>query len=367
MTDAQKTAGRPADRARQVAFRLLTRTILKRLVLGVVTLLAISLVIYLSIEALPGDFAQAMLGRSATPETVEAYRHALGLDRPALQRYLSWIAGIATGDLGHSLTSRPGAMREVADIIGPRLYNTFFLAAMTAVFAVPIAIGLGILTAIYRGSVFDRMTNAVTLMAISLPEFFIAYILCYLVISKDMFAASQLGQLLPAWLSSAIQTALAVVPRLPTLSVINETTPVAEQIWKLTLPAFTLFLVIAAHMMRMTRAVLINVLAMPFIEMARLKGIARLRLVFLHALPNVWAPVATVVALNLAYLIVGVVVVEVVFVYPGIGQLMVDAVRSRDVPVVQACALIFAGTFILLNLVADVIAIVTNPRLMYPK
>lgn len=284
-----------------------------------------------------------------------------------VERYLGWILGVAQGDFGYSLTSRPGSMRPVVNMIGPRLYNTFILATMTAIFAVPVAIGLGILTALYRGSFFDRATNAVTLMAISLPEFFIAYILCYLVISKDMFAMTQLGQMLPAWLTGIIAQALTFVPRLPTLAVVNDSTPFWDQIWKLILPAFTLFLVISAHMMRMTRAVLINILAMPFIEMARLKGVSRPRMVFLHALPNVWAPIATVVAFNLAYLVVGVVVVEVVFVYPGIGQLVVDAVRSRDVPVVQACALIFAATFILLNLIADVIAIVTNPRLMYPK
>ena len=235
----------------------------------------------------------------------------LGFDRPPIERYLSWMAGAVHGDFGSSLTSRPGAVRAVSAIIGPRLYNTFFLAAMTAIIAVPLAILLGALTALYRGSFFDRAVNGLTLM--------------------------------------------------------NESTTIGERIWKLLLPSLTLTLVIIAHMMRMTRAVLINVLASPYIEMGRLKGLSSAWIVFKHALPNAWAPIATVVAFNLAYLIVGVVVVEVVFVYPGIGQLMVDAVRSRDMPVVQACALIFAATYIVLNLVADVIAIVTNPRLMYSR
>lgn len=349
------------------ALRPLLVTVLKRLGLGIVTLFVVSIVIYLTIEALPGDFAQAMLGRSASAETVEAYRQMLGLERPVAERYLAWVAAAVQGDFGASLTSRPGAVRAVSEIIGPRLYNTYFLAAMTALVAVPMAICLGICTALYRGSLFDRAVNGLTLMAISVPEFFIAYILCYLVISKDMFAISQLGQMLPAWLGNGVGALLSVIPRFPTLSVINQTTPFWDQVWKLMLPSLTLTLVIMAHMMRMTRAVLINVLASPYVEMARLKGLSAARRVLHHALPNAWAPIATVVAFNLAYLIVGVVVVEVVFVYPGIGQLMVDSVRARDLPVVQACALIFAATYIFLNLLADIIAIVTNPRLLYPR
>lgn len=366
MTDVAEVPGRTVP-GRQRAIVPLLRTVLQRLGLGLVTLFMVSIVIYLSIEALPGDFAQSILGRSASPETVEAYRQMLGFDRPPIERYLSWMAGAVHGDFGNSLTSRPGALRAVSDIIGPRLYNTFFLAAMTAVVAVPLAIMLGVLTALYRGSFFDRAVNGLTLMAISVPEFFIAYILCYLVISKDMFAMTQLGQLLPSWLSSGIGSVLSLMPKVPTLAAINESTTIGERIWKLMLPSLTLTLVIIAHMMRMTRAVLITVLASPYIEMGRLKGLSSAWIVFKHALPNAWAPIATVVAFNLAYLIVGVVVVEVVFVYPGIGQLMVDAVRSRDMPVVQACALIFAATYIVLNLIADVIAIVTNPRLMYSR
>lgn len=367
MSNAADIAGREKPGRRQWAIRPLLTTVLQRLALGLLTLFVVSIVIYLAIEALPGDFAQSMLGRAASADTVEAYRQLLGLDRPAIERYFTWVAGAVQGDFGVSLTSRPGAVRSVTDIIGPRLYNTFFLAAMTALIAVPLAILLGILTALYRGSFFDRAVNGMTLMAISVPEFFIAYILCYLVISKDMFAVSQLGQILPDWVNSAVGSVLSLVPRFPTLAVINEHTPFWERVWKLVLPALTLTMVIVAHMMRMTRAVVINVLASPYVEMARLKGLSSARLVFHHALPNAWAPIATVVAFNLAYLIVGVVVVEVVFVYPGIGQLMVDAVRARDMPVVQACALIFAATYIMLNLLADVIAIVTNPRLMYPR
>ena len=156
-------------------------------------------------------------------------------------------------------------------------------------------------------------------------------------------------------------------PDLPTLANDDDTTPFSERLWRSALPAMTLTLVIIAHMMRMTRAAIINLLASPYIQMAVLSGASRSEVIVKHALPNAWAPIATVIAFNLAYLVVGVVVVEVVFVYPGIGQLMVDSVTSRNIPVVQACALIFAVTYILLNLIADIIGIITNPRLLHPK
>jgi peptide/nickel transport system permease protein len=232
---------------------------------------------------------------------------------------------------------------------------------------VPLALALGILAALYRNSWFDRAINAVTLTTISFPEFFVAYMLAYLVVSKGTFGATNFAQTIPHWLNSTITAAFSIIPQFPTLAEVDESTTFWEHVWRLILPALTLTLVIVAHMMRMTRAALINLLASPYIEMARIKGLSPAKVILRHALPNACAPIATVVAFNLAYLIVGVVVVEVVFVYPGIGQLMVDAVKTRDVPVVQACALIFAATYIVLNLIADIISIVTNPRLLYPR
>ena len=223
----------------------------------------------------------------------------------------------------------------------PRLWNTLFLAGVTALIAVPLALFLGLTAALYRNTAYDRVVNAATLTTISTPEFFVAYILI-------LFFAS-------LW------------PVFPSLANIDASTAFGERLYRVALPALTLTLVIVAHMMRMTRAAIINLLASPYIEMARLKGASRSEIILKHALPNAWAPIATVIAFNLAYLVVGVVVVEVVFVYPGIGQLMVDAVTSRDIPVVQACALIFAATYILLNLTADIIGIVTNPRLLHPR
>lgn len=321
------------------------KTVLQRLGLGFLTLLAVSVIIFSSLELLPGGFAQAILGQGATKETVEVFNRQLGLDRPAVTRYFEWVGGAVQGDFGKSFAGAGGwrseNVRTVSGIIGPRLYNTFFLAAMTAIIAVPVALILGLLAALYRNSWFDRSVNAVTLTTIASPEFFVAYILMF-------FLAVKFRIFYP-------------------LSTVNQTTPFWEHVSRAALPAITLTLVIIAHMMRMTRASIISLLASPYIEMAKLKGLKPWQVIFRHALPNAWAPIATVIAFNLAYLVVGVVVVEVVFVYPGIGQLMVDSVSSRDMPVAQACALIFAATYILLNLLADIVAIVTNPRLLHPK
>ena len=322
------------------------KTVLERLGLGLATLFVVSVIIFSAIEMLPGDFGQAVLGQSATQETIAAFRRELGLDQPAYLRYLNWVGNAVQGDLGTSFSGRNAGSsgagsRSVVDLIAPRFWNTFFLASITAVIAVPISLLLGITTALYRNSIYDRSVNTATLTTISFPEFFVAYILILV-----------LGSLWPIF---------------PSLANVNQSTPLGERLFRTILPAMTLTLVIIAHMMRMTRAAIINLLASPYIQMARLSGASRTEVIVKHALPNAWAPIATVIAFNLAYLVVGVVVVEVVFVYPGIGQLMVDAVTARDIPVVQGCALIFAMTYIILNLIADIIGIITNPRLLHPK
>ena len=322
------------------------KTVLERLGLGLVTLFVVSVIIFSAIEMLPGDFGQAVLGQSATQETIAAFRRELGLDQPAYLRYLQWVGNAVQGDMGTSFSGRNAGSsgagsRSVVDLIAPRFWNTLFLASITAVIAVPISLLLGITTALYRNSIYDRSVNTATLTTISFPEFFVAYILILV-----------LGSLWPIF---------------PSLANVNQSTPLGERLFRTILPAMTLTLVIIAHMMRMTRAAIINLLASPYIQMARLSGASRTEVIVKHALPNAWAPIATVIAFNLAYLVVGVVVVEVVFVYPGIGQLMVDAVTARDIPVVQGCALIFAMTYIILNLIADIIGIITNPRLLHPK
>jgi peptide/nickel transport system permease protein len=318
------------------------RTVLQRLGLGALTLFAVSIIIFSALAMLPGGYAQNILGQGATPETVANFNKELGLDRPAYVRYVEWIGNAVQGDFGYSYSGLSGTTkRSVSTTIAPRLYNTFFLAAMAASIAVPLSLFLGAMAALYRNSWFDRIVNSVTLTTISMPEFFIAYVLVYvLAVKLKLFYPN---------------------------STVSAGTPFLEHLYRAALPAITMTLVIIAHMMRMTRAAIINLLASPYIEMAQLKGVSRSNVIRRHALPNAWAPIATVVAFNLAYLVVGVVVVEVVFVYPGIGQLMVDAVSTRDMPIVQACALIFAATYILLNLLADIVSIVTNPRLLHPK
>ncbi len=313
------------------------KLVAKRLGLGLVTLLVVSILIFFAVELLPGDIAQAVLGQSATEETVQAMREQLGLDRAAPIRYLDWLAGAVQGDFGVSLVSG----ERVSEAIGGRFANTLFLAAYAAVIAVPIAIILGIAVALFRNSIFDRVANVLTLTSISSPEFFLGYVLIlFFAVRSSMF---------------------------PAIASISDGMSFGDLLYRSFLPALTLVLVVVAHMMRMTRAAIINLLASPYIEMARLKGAPPWKVIVHHALPNAWAPIINVVALNLAYLITGVVLVEVVFVYPGVGQLLVDAVSKRDFPIVQACCLVFAATFILLNLAADVGAILTNPRLRHPK
>ncbi|MBB5723588.1 peptide/nickel transport system permease protein [Loktanella ponticola] len=311
--------------------------ILKRLLIGFVTLWIVTIIIFAAIELLPGDIATEMLGQAATEESLAAFREKFDLNRPVHERYFSWLGGAITGDFGISLANQ----RPISELIGYRVGNTFFLAGYAAAIAVPIAVVSGMLAALYNGSVFDRVLSSSTLAAISFPEFFIAYILI-LIFSVGL-----------GWF--------------PSLANVDVEMGLGERLYRTFLPAMTLTLIVLAYMMRMTRAAILNLLALPYIEMAHLKGIKRWRVIAVHALPNALAPIINVIALNLAYLIVGVVLVEVVFVYPGLGQILVDAVSNRDVTVVQAACLIFAATYILLNLLADILSIIANPRLLHPR
>ena len=315
----------------------LTKLIVHRFAFGLVTLLVITILISLALEALPGDFAEQRLGQSATPETIAAIRDQLGLNQPIHIRYLQWLGNFLQGDMGISLSNS----RPVAELLASRLGNTLFLAVASAIVAVPLALFLGIVAALYRESLLDKLISTATLAAISLPEFFIGYMLVAL------FAVN--WQIFPA------------------ISSISDSMSLGEKIYASLLPIATLTFVIVAHMMRMTRAAIINLMQSPFIEMANLKGLTRARIVTHHALPNALSPIINVVVLNLAYLVVGVVVVEVVFIYPGLGLLMIDSVTSRDLPIVQACILIFGATYITLNMLADILSIVSNPRLRHPR
>ncbi|NNH66029.1 ABC transporter permease [Rhizobium laguerreae] len=311
--------------------------ILERFVLSLVLLFAVSILIFGGLEALPGDFATTYLGQSATPQAVANIREDLGLNRPITTRYVEWLGNAVQGDFGTSWASK----NSVSEQIGKRLGNSLFLAGFAAVISVPLAVGLGMLSVHFRNRLPDKIINVISLAAISLPEFFIGYLLI-------LFFAVKLGM---ATFPATVYDSMGFVERLKAIA----------------LPTATLVLVVLAHMMRMTRAAILSVMSSAYMETAELKGLSAFRAIVKHAAPNALAPIINVIALNLAYLVVGVVVVEVVFVYPGMGQYMVDAVTVRDMPVVQACGLIFAAVYIFLNMTADILAIIANPRLRHPR
>ncbi|MDK4741143.1 ABC transporter permease [Rhizobium sp. CNPSo 3464] len=335
MSNLQPSTVLPGLRFKQ-RFPLLS-LIIERFLLSLVLLFAVSVLIFGGLEALPGDFATTYLGQSATPQAVANIRTELGLNRPVTTRYVEWLGNAVQGDFGTSWASK----NSVSEQIGKRLGNSLFLAAFAAVISVPLAVGLGMLAVHFRNRLPDKIINVISLAAISLPEFFIGYLLI-------LFFAVKFGV---ATFPATVYDGMGFVDRLKAIA----------------LPTATLVLVVLAHMMRMTRAAILSVMSSAYMETAELKGLSAFRAIVKHAAPNALAPIINVVALNLAYLIVGVVVVEVVFVYPGMGQYMVDAVTVRDMPVVQACGLIFAAVYILLNMVADILAIVANPRLRHPR
>lgn len=311
--------------------------IMKRLAMGFFILVGVSILITLGLEALSGDVCSAILGQAAEPATVAACQAQLGLDQPIYVRYVNWLANVLRGDLGTSLANK----REVSELLGKRVGNTFYLAGTTALFAVPLGIFLGVIAALYRNSLIDHTISTSTLAAISSPEFLVGYIL------MAFFAVSL------NWL--------------PAISNVDSSMGFWERLQVSALPVMTLMLVTVAHMMRMTRASIVNLLASPYIEMAKLKGLKPSRIIIKHALPNAWSPIIQVVVLNLAYMIVGVVVIEVVFVYPGMGALIVDGVLLRDMPVVQGTAMVFATVYVLLFLLADILSMLANPRLRHRR
>lgn len=315
----------------------IVKFIAQRIALGILLLFAASILIFAGTSILPGDVAQSILGQSATPEALANMRRELGLNEPALTRYFSWLGGILQGDLGTALTNG----RDIAESIGSRLSNTLFLAFWAAVISVPLAIFLGLLAVRYRNRWPDKLISAVTLTTISIPEFMIGYILIYWVSIKW------------GWF--------------PSVAIINDSMSLGQKLNAIAIPVMVLTLVVLAHMMRMTSAAILNVMQSAYIETAELKGLGMLKIIRKHAFPNAIAPIVNVVMLNLAFLVVGVVVVEVVFAYPGMGQYLVDHVAKRDLPVVQASGLIFAAVYIGLNLVADIVSILANPRLRHPK
>jgi peptide/nickel transport system permease protein len=309
----------------------------QRIALGILLLFAVSVLIFVGTNLLPGDVAQAILGQSATPQALANLRESLGLNDPAYVRYFKWLWGILHGDLGTALTSG----QDIATSLKERLWNTLFLAFWAAVIAVPLAVVLGLLAARYRNGPIDKLISGIALASTSLPEFFVGYLLIF-------FFAVQF-QVFPA------------------ISTVFPGMPLIAKLQAIALPVIALTLVVMAHMMRMTRAAILNVMQSAYIETAELKGLRAFEIIWKHALPNAVAPIVNVVMLNLAYLVVGVVVVEVIFNYPGMGQYLVDHVAKRDVPVVQVVGLIFASVYIVLNMIADIVSILANPRLRHPR
>lgn len=309
------------------------KLLVSRLGLGVLTLLLVSIVVFGITNLLPGDAAEESLGQAATPEAVAALRAQYGLDQPAPQRYAKWLVALLQGDAGTSLVNG----QPISALIGNRLPSSLVLAAATAVVSVPLALALGILSAMYRGSRFDKAMNMLAVSLVSVPEFLIA------TLAVLLFAVKL------RWLSALSHTADI------------------ETLWQFmrayAMPVFTLCCVIVAQMARMTRAAVVDQLRAPYVEMARLKGAGPVRIVLRHALPNAIGPIANAVALSLSYLLGGVLIVESIFNYPGIANLMIDAVTTRDIPLVQACAMIFCAAYLLLVMLADVCAILSNPRL----
>ena len=309
------------------------RLVLLRLALGALTLLIVSALVFTATELLPGDVAEALLGQSATPEAVAGLRAALHLDQPTWRRFLIWLAGLASGDPGRSLVNQ----LPVASLIGSRLPNSLTLAGITALVMVPLALTLGVTTAMWRGTRYDRILGMAIIAIVSVPEFLIAS-LAVLIFAVNLH-----------WL--------------PALAFRSGPKDLGTLLWLLAMPVGTLALVGIGQMARMTRAALVTVLESSYIEMARLKGAGAMRIVLVHALPNALGPIVNAVALSTSFLLGGVIIVETIFNYPGLAKLMVDAVATRDLPLVQACAMLFCAAYLALVLVADVVAILANPRL----
>lgn len=310
------------------------RFTIRRVFLGILTLLAVCVIVFAATQVLPGDAARAVLGRNATPERLMEIRAQLQLDRPMVLQFWSWFSGILTGDPGQSLVNGI----KVIDIVYPRAVNSAVLLVLTSLASVPLSIVLGVIAALYSGRVLDTGISVIALALAALPEFVVG-ILLILLLSTSLFHIFPAVSLVPPG-SSVLQNPIILV-----------------------MPVLTLSVVCFPYLFRMTRSAVVEVLASEYIEMARLKGISTLRLVFVHALPNALAPVVQVVALTLAYLAGGVVLVEFVFGYPGIGQGLLDAVVARDIPVIQLTVLLLATVYVLLNLIADLIAMLLTPKM----
>ena len=321
---------------------MLWRAVVGRIGISIVTLWVVSLMIFGMTNLLPGDIAQIMLGQLATPENTAARRVKLGLDKPAHIQYLIWLGNVAMGDLGISKAGLgAGLGTPIVEMLGPRALNPLRLTVWVSVIAIPVSLAIGLIAAMHPGTRLDRTVTFSTLSLISVPDFLVATFLV-------LIFAVYLG-----WLPSIVFLRGG------------------ESGWllikTLAMPILTLVIVVSAQIIRMTRATVLNVMSSPYIEMAILKGVPRRKIILRHALLNAIGPIVNVIALNLAWLVGGVVVVETIFAYPGLAKLMIEAVLLRDPPLVQACAMIFCTVYVVLIFIADMASILSNPRLRHPK
>jgi len=310
------------------------RLLVRRLALGLLTLWLVSLVVFAATLALPGDAATAILGKQATPERVQALREQLHLNEPVTTQYVNWIGGILTGDLGTSAATQ----QPVAELISTQIWNTVFLVVVAALIAIPVSLGLGVLAAVRRDRTVDHVISTAALVLASLPEFVVSIILILL------FATT-------------------VLQVLPAVSMLGPGQPAWEVPQSVILPAAALVLMVSPYIIRMMRGSMVEVLESEYVTMARLKGLSERAVIWRHAFPNAVAPAIQVTALQLAWMTGGVVVVEFVFRYPGIGQALVEAVSTRDLPVVQAVTLLAAAVYVGLNLLADIVTTLITPKL----
>jgi peptide/nickel transport system permease protein len=307
--------------------------IIRRLGLAVLTIFIISLIVFFGIEALPGDAATAYLGQLATDESLNALREEFGLNKPPLERYFNWLGDLVRGDLGESMSRR----KPVTELIGNRFRNTAVLAAAATIFAVPIAILLGVIAGLTRDKWPDITVSLVAIISMTIPGFVIATVLIYIfAIRLDWF---------------------------PAVTLISSDAPVSQLLPNIVLPIITLTFVMVAHILRLVRTNMIDVMVSDYVQMAQLKGVPMIKIVFQHALPNAMLPTINIIALTIAWLVGGVAIVETIFNYPGIGSLMIHAISDNDLPLIQGIAIILSAIFIVINLIADLLALFLNPRL----
>lgn len=310
------------------------RLVLRRLALGLLTLFVVAVVVFAATQILPGDAARAVLGRSANPERLQALREQMQLDRPAVAQFWSWLTGLLAGDFGTSLANQQPIIGQIA----PRVANSLALLILVGLVAVPCSIALGVAAALRKGGTFDTSVSVTALGMAAAPEFVIA-------------------------IGLIVLFSTVVFHWLPPVSLIPPGTSVLARPRILVLPVLTLTIVVIPYIFRMIRASMIEVMESDYIEMAKLKGISRARLILLHALPNAVGPTLQVIALTFAYLAGGVVVVEFVFGFPGIGQGLINAVTARDIPMIQCIVLLLAAFYVAVNLLADIVTVLVTPKL----